>query len=415
MTDSGTYIERRQAELSVIDRYRRSILQHVDLELTERCNNNCIHCCINLPADHPSASREMDADKIAGLLDQAAQLGCRSLRMTGGEPLLRPDFEPLYLRAKKLGMNISLFTNATLISPGLADLFARVPPGKPIEVSLYGMSRAAYERVSRSAGSFTRAWQGLRLLLERDVAVGIKTARFRFNHQDLEEMDQWTRRNIPSQKRPPVDTAMFYLRNRHDSPSRDDEIRRLRPTPEEFGRLLGLRGSADRVCLSDFCRQNLAIQGDDLFTCSAGLSQVAIDAYGFFQPCQVLRHPLAVVHSDSISLKDYLTICTVKIRKMKAAHSHYLNQCANCFLKALCSQCPAMSWMEHGDLDTPVKFLCDLAHVRAVQLGLLRKGERAWQVRDWRERIERQSEGTSDALNNRDLEYVGQAQESEYR
>jgi hypothetical protein len=43
--------------------------------------------------------------------------------------------------------------------------------------------------------------------------------------------------------------------------------------------------------------------------------------------------------------------------------------------------------MEHGTLDTPVDYLCDIAHLQARDLGLLKEGEKAWEVTDWRERI----------------------------
>ena len=80
-------------------------LGSLDIELTERCNNNCIHCCINLPAnDHAAKAREMTTEQIKSILTQAEKLGCLQVRFTGGEPLLRTDFEGLYLFARRLGL-----------------------------------------------------------------------------------------------------------------------------------------------------------------------------------------------------------------------------------------------------------------------------------------------------------------------
>jgi hypothetical protein len=45
--------------------------------------------------------------------------------------------------------------------------------------------------------------------------------------------------------------------------------------------------------------------------------------------------------------------------------------------------------MEHGTLDTPVNYLCDVAHAQARYLGLIGEQEQAWEVTDWRERVER--------------------------
>jgi sulfatase maturation enzyme AslB (radical SAM superfamily) len=96
-------------------------------------------------------------------------------------------------------------------------------------------------------------------------------------------------------------------------------------------------------------------------------------------------------------LEEALTEFFPRMRQMRATHLDYLARCARCFLKGLCDQCPAKSWMEHGTLDTPVEYLCAVAHAKARHLGLLAEGENAWQVRDWQERIDRFSTGVTSA------------------
>jgi hypothetical protein len=48
--------------------------------------------------------------------------------------------------------------------------------------------------------------------------------------------------------------------------------------------------------------------------------------------------------------------------------------------------------MEHGTLDTPVEYLCRVAHVKARHLGLLAKEEQAWEVEDWSHRLHKMSQ-----------------------
>ena len=118
------------------------LLTHLDMELTERCNNNCIHCYINLPADDFNTSqKELATPRIKEVLSEAEALGCLTVRFTGGEPLLREDFEELYTFARERGLKIILFTNATLITPYFADLFVRMPPLEKIEITVYGMKK----------------------------------------------------------------------------------------------------------------------------------------------------------------------------------------------------------------------------------------------------------------------------------
>jgi hypothetical protein len=75
------------------------------------------------------------------------------------------------------------------------------------------------------------------------------------------------------------------------------------------------------------------------------------------------------------------------MKALSTTDPEYLKRCARCFLKGLCEQCPAKSWSEHGTLDTPVEYLCLVAHAQALDLGLLAEGEKGWEVSAWRDRI----------------------------
>ena len=99
------------------------------VELTERCNLECAHCYINLPADDQQAQRkELTYEQWCNIFDQIAEEGCLSLLLTGGEPLLRPDFLDIYAYAKRKGFIITLFTNGTMLTPEIADYLQEWPP-----------------------------------------------------------------------------------------------------------------------------------------------------------------------------------------------------------------------------------------------------------------------------------------------
>jgi len=81
-----------------------------------------------------------------------------------------------------------------------------------------------------------------------------------------------------------------------------------------------------------------------------------------------------------------------QLKEMRATNPEYLQRCGVCFLKGLCEQCPAKSWAENGTLDTPVEYLCEVAHAQARWLGWSRGDEHAWEpeVRDKFEGIKRE-------------------------
>lgn len=367
---------------------RRPLLGHLDIELTERCNNNCIHCYINLPADDIVArEKELSTGELKKILKEAASLGCLSVRFTGGEPLLRDDFEELYLFARKLGIRVLIFTNATLVSPRLARLFARIPPLEKIEVSVYGMKKKSYESVTRSPGSFEAAWRGINLLLEKNVSFVVKGVVLPPNKGEMREFETWAS-TIPWVDKPHSYSMFYDLRCRRESEVKNHLIKELRLSPEEGLRILTRYRERYINEMTEFCSKFIGPEGDVLFSCGSGVGSGCVDAYGFFQPCMLLRHPATIYCLKNGSLKDALTTFFPKVREKKAVDPEYLERCGRCFLRGFCEQCPAKSWMEHGTLDTPVEYFCEVAHAQARYLGLLDKDQKAWEIEAWEEKID---------------------------
>lgn len=388
MGDKSYSVKRKLHEISL---WRRSekLLERIDIELTERCNNNCIHCCINLPVEDRNAlAKELTTDQIKSILNEAASLGYLTVRYTGGEPILRDDFEELYLYARRLGLKVMLFTNATLITPHLAKLFSRFPPLEKIEVTVYGMNRGSYEAVSRIPGSYEAAWRGINLLLNHSIPFVVKGAILPPNKHEMDDFEMWTK-SIPWMDVLPQYSLYFDLRCRRDSEEKNRLIRKLRISPEESLRILCRDAEMFHKEMKQFCSKFMGVPGEKLFSCGAGRGGGCVDAYGKFQLCLMLRHPDTVYDLKTGSLEDAHMNFFPKIREKTAKNPVYMEKCALCFLKGLCEQCPAKSWMEFGTLDDAVDYFCEIAHAKARYLGLLTIHEKAWEVKEGSMRIQK--------------------------
>jgi radical SAM protein with 4Fe4S-binding SPASM domain len=386
--DEQGYVVKRSLAQQRLFQGREPLLGHLDMELTERCNNACMHCYINLPAhDAQAKRRELTVDRWKDILRQAADLGALSVRFTGGEPLLRPDFAEIYLYARRLGMRVMLFTNARLITPELADLFARVPPLKEVEISVYGMHAESYDAVTCAPGAFVEFRRGVELLLERRIPFVVKSALLPPNRAEIDEFEAWAA-TIPWMDHNPSYAVFLDLRTRRDSLARNRLIAGLRFSPEEGVALLARHEEAYRRSMAQFAARFMGPPGDRLFNCGAGVTG-CVDAYGAYQMCMLLRHPHTVYDLAQGTLRAAVTEVFPRLRELRTTDPVYLDRCARCFLKGLCEQCPAKSWSEHGTLDTPVEYLCQVAHAQARFLGLLSEGERGWEIADWQRRIDR--------------------------
>ena len=369
---------------------RRPALTRLDIELTERCNNDCVHCSVNRPAgDREAREREWGAESWKKLLDEAAALGCLVVRLTGGEPLLRDDFEEIYVHARRLGLRVMIFTNATLVTPGLARLLEDMPPLEAVEVSVYGMKKETYEAVTRAPGSFDAFRRGLGLLRENGVPFIVKGAVLPATRGEMDEFEAWAA-GLPGAAGLPSHALLFDLRSRREG-LKNARISSLRTDADEFVRVSRRHGEEAVGEWRDLCARSGGGRGGRLFSCLPSGGSAAVDPYGRLQYCLGLRHPATVYDLAAGSLREAVTEFLPRVRDMRSAGRAYLERCGRCFLKGLCEQCPAKSWAEHGTLDTPVEYFCGIAHAQAVAAGLLEPGEKAWTVADGAARTKRRS------------------------
>lgn len=344
-----TYTKTRKRNQFRIWRNARPLLGQLDIELTERCNNACIHCLINQPEHDANArAREMDTAFVKDILQQAADLGCLTVRFTGGEPLLRDDFTELYLFARRLGMHVILFTNARRMTPELAQLLARIPPGRVVEVTVYGMHAESYDAAAASRGAFAEFWRGVELLRAHNVPFIVKQSVLPPNRAEIAEFEAFAA-TLPRMDKMPGYAMNFELRARRDNPAKNRFIETLRLTPDETVAMLA-RNPNYRKSMREFAGKFMGPPGDKLFNCGVGLG-VCVDAYGNAQMCMGLRDPATVYDLRDVAraarpLHYALTEFFPRLRELRATNPEYLNRCARCFLKGLCEQCPAKSWQE---------------------------------------------------------------------
>jgi cyclic pyranopterin phosphate synthase len=123
------------------DPYNRTVT-NLRISLTSRCNLRCIYCHAE---GEVNPKEQMSTDEIAELMRVGAQFGIRSVKFTGGEPLLRQDLVDI-IRSVPPGVESSLTTNGTLLAPKAADLkeagLARV------NVSLDTLRPERYRRIT---------------------------------------------------------------------------------------------------------------------------------------------------------------------------------------------------------------------------------------------------------------------------
>lgn len=339
-----------------------------DLEITARCNNLCRHCYINLPPGDKEAKRkEMTLEEIGSIAEQAVDLGALWCLLTGGEPLLREDFEDIYMLLKRKGLLLSVFTNATLVRDSHIALFKKYPP-RDIEVSVYGVTRETYEAVTRVPGSFAAFTRGLSLLLESGVKIRLKAMALRSNVHELPEIARFCRERTKDYFR---FDPLLHLRFDAD-PVRNEEIKEERLSPPEIAaieraddeRFGSLQRSCDKLINPEFAHYGC----NHLFHCGTGNGSFSVSYDGRFRLCSSLWHPDCLYDLRQGSLAEAWQTFVPKVRDMRSNDPEFLQTCRRCPLINLCLWCPAHAYLEVGRMDARVNYFCDVAHARAASL-----------------------------------------------
>ncbi len=373
---SGKHVIRKALpELPIWDKLKKKqAVLGFDLELTARCNLDCRHCYINLPPGHREArSREMTAAEIGRVAAEAAGLGAVWCLVTGGEPLLRADFPDVYLALREQGLLVSIYTNATLVNDEHIRLFRKYPP-RDIEVTVYGVTRETYEKVTRIPGSFEAFERGMARLAESGMRLRLKAMALRSNLGELEAIAGFCRARTKDYFR--FDPFLHYRLDR--DPARNEEIESERLTPEE---IVGLeRGDRERFgALEGRCAELIVPQLEGtvcrhLFRCGAGKRNFVIGPNGLFRPCLSLVHESFLFDLRALTLTDIWKDHAPKALERTSERADYLERCARCPIVNLCFWCPATAHLETGELDAPVDAFCRVARARAAALKKIDNG-----------------------------------------
>jgi molybdenum cofactor biosynthesis enzyme MoaA len=152
-------------------------------EINMGCNFSCEHCYLE---QRPFAAMNL-TDKLR-MIDMLRDVGVLWFQITGGEPLIDPDFLAGYTRAYDAGMMLEVLTNGSRLSrPAILDAFALRRPHK-ITVSMYGASPDTADRLTNTRGAFKNTYEGLEAAAAAGLPVEVTLIITKHNVDELDEM-----------------------------------------------------------------------------------------------------------------------------------------------------------------------------------------------------------------------------------
>jgi MoaA/NifB/PqqE/SkfB family radical SAM enzyme len=336
---------RGRADTALRDRNASTCL----FEITPTCNLRCGFCYVALD---PYQGPYLSTDQVCRVIDKIEQAGILRLTLTGGEILSRRDLPEIYRHARRAGLLVTLYTNATLMNEKLMRLFRDEPP-HCVEVSIYGADAEHYERVTGIKGSFARFERGVDFLQEAGVSLILKHPASNLTQDHIPAIRAWCeKRGVPYR-------LGFTIENRHDGGQQPSLYRIM---PRRVNELEAYKYEAingrprDDLPLAECSSGGGEGSSERLYQCGAGRIGVFIDALGNASHCVLDREPSFPVLEMSWD-------------EVWRGIGEWVDQplpadapCSGCGLRAGCNNCPARSRAATGSPYLKDTYRCDITH-----------------------------------------------------
>ena len=323
----------------------RAVPLSVQLDVTYRCNERCIHCYL----DHNDRG-EMTTEEICGVLDELAEAGVFFLTLSGGEVFMRRDFFEIVSHARSLLFCVKVKTNAFMIQENEARRLSELAV-QEVQVSIYSHRAEVHDAITLLPESLKRSVAGIRLLRAHGVKVVIANVLM---------MQNWS--DYPGVKELARELGAEYTTDPTITPMMDGERSVLR---------LGL--GADQLWeafrdpdlvgdVAEFCAPPPQVN-DDMFRelpCSAGHTACYISPYGDVFPC--VQFPLPC---GNVRRQKFMDIWrySEQLNEVRSITLGDLPVCSECSHAGSCTRCPGLAYME-GNMRGPSILDCQKSYAR---------------------------------------------------
>lgn len=323
------------------------------IELLPLCNMNCDMCYVRLNREEMERKgRLRTADEWLKIGQQMKEAGVLFLLLTGGEPLLFPDFKRMYLEMRRMGFILTINTNGTLIDEEWAAFFGEYPPRR-VNITLYGADEENYKRLCHYPGGFQKTVQGVQLLRDHGINVKISFSVTKAVRQSMGKVFF-----IGEELKVPVHIDPYMMPAVRERNRPFSEQSRVLPEDAAAASLEALKLQFSREIYDQYIEQAIARVedpgfpwGDGHVSCLAGNCSFTINWQGQMRPCVIMSEP-----SVSVFEKGFATAwkeITVSTQKLKIPE-----KCRQCRYKPICKVCVAASLLETGSYEGIPDYLC---------------------------------------------------------
>jgi AdoMet-dependent heme synthase len=324
----------------------RVIPLNVQLDLTYRCNERCIHCYL----DHHDHG-EMTTAEIKDLLDQMAAAGVFYLTISGGEIMMRRDFFEILEHARLRTFCIKLKTNGILIRSKEADRIKALGV-ESVQISIYSHIPEVHDAITKLPGSLKQSIEAVRLLRAAGIQVSMANVLMAQNVNDYEGVRALAAELDATFRMDPTITPMMDGDRSILSLNVDEAALR------EVFRNESLVGEN----IEESCAPPVKPGEEDMdqLPCSAGHTACYVSPYGDVYPC--VQFPLP---SGNVRQMKFVDIWrdSPQLNEVRSITLGDMPTCSKCTHGVTCTRCPGLAYLE-GNMRGPSYQDCEKSFAR---------------------------------------------------
>lgn len=333
----------KRSQLEIVARHREDLKQSPHLrwlffELTDRCNLRCRHCGSSCTAE----GQALTVDDVKRTLKTIRHNPDKpTICLTGGEPMMHPDFFKIAGLVKEMGFNWGMTTNATLIDDAAAEKLKEAGMST-VSVSLDGMEKS-HDSLRQKDGAWRLALRGLEALQKVGFRPQVTTVLHQNNFNELEHMYNLLR-GIGITSWRPINVEPI---------GRACESADLLLTPDQFAYLLSYirekRFDPDNPMEVTFgCSHYLGTDyermvRDHYFLCGAGILTASVRSNGDICACLDIENRPELVQGN-IHKDNFMEVWLNRFEVFRGDRTASCSKCAECTERFICGGDSTHTW-----------------------------------------------------------------------
>lgn len=328
----------------------------IQFDITNKCNCKCLHCYSS--SSDTNQGDDLSSEEIIKVLGEAKEMSVFKIFLGGGEPLLRHDVLEIIKYGKKIGLEIVLSTNGTLVDRDMAKKL-RESGISNIQVSIDGSTNVTHDTFRGLSGCFTKAVSCCKNLQLEGVNFGIGTVLSSLNMNEIPEIidiaiDVGAASYNLMDLSPAGRGYSFYKKYHIGKDKRKKIISLVKRKEQEHSKINFIYSPFEINCISDVditseidCLSEVSQQ---FVGCEAGRTLMVIDPVGDVYSCELLRYPELKAGNIKASSIDKIW---QESELFKSLRQLEISECANCkYVKVCNSGCLGFSYAFNNKLNS---------------------------------------------------------------